>query len=64
MLKGDSDFDEENESESLFNSDSGNQTIAEIEYNPNIPISTFDFIITDECHRSIYNRWRPVLGIL
>ena len=61
MLKGDSDFDEENESESLFNFDSGNQPAAEVEYNPNIPISTFDFIITDECHRSIYNRWRPVL---
>ena len=61
MLKGDSDFDEENESESLFNRDSGNQPAAEVEYNPNIPISTFDFIITDECHRSIYNRWRPVL---
>ncbi len=61
MLKGDSDFDEENESESLFNGDLGNQSAAEIEYNPNIPISTFDCIITDECHRSIYNRWRPVL---
>ena len=61
MLKGDSDFDEENESESLFNGDSGDQPAAEVEYNPKIPISTFDFIITDECHRSIYNRWRPVL---
>src|SRR5438046_4724396 len=30
-------------------------------YNPNIPIETFDFIITDECHRSIYNLWRQVL---
>ena len=61
MLKGDSDFDEADESESLLNLDSGNQPAAEVEYNPNIPISTFDFIITDECHRSIYNRWRPVL---
>ena len=61
MLKGDSDFDEENESASLFNLGSGNQSAAEVEYNPNIPISTFDFIITDECHRSIYNRWCPVL---
>ncbi len=61
MLKGDSDFDEENENESLLNLDSTNQPVAEVEYNPNIPISTFDFIITDECHRSIYNRWRPVL---
>lgn len=32
-----------------------------IEYNPDIPIGTFDVIITDECHRSIYNLWRQVL---
>ena len=32
-----------------------------VEYNPNIPIETFDVIITDECHRSIYNLWRQVL---
>lgn len=32
-----------------------------VEYNPAIPIETFDFIITDECHRSIYNLWRQVL---
>ena len=61
MLKGDSVFDKENESESLFNLDSGNQPAADVGYNPNIPISTFDVIVTDECHRSIYNRWRPVL---
>jgi len=30
-------------------------------YNPHIPIETFDFIVTDECHRSIYNLWRQVL---
>src|SRR5213075_910477 len=30
-------------------------------YNPNVPIETFDFIITDECHRSIYSLWRQVL---
>ena len=30
-------------------------------YYPNVPIETFDFIITDECHRSIYNLWRQVL---
>ena len=44
MLKGESDFDEEDESESLLNLDSGNQPAAEIEYNPNIPIQK--------------NRWR------
>ncbi|WP_078119835.1 type I restriction endonuclease subunit R [Thiosocius teredinicola] len=32
-----------------------------IEYNPNIPIETFDLIVTDECHRSIYNLWAQVL---
>ena len=34
---------------------------APVEYNPDIPIETFDFIVTDECHRSIYNLWRQVL---
>jgi type I restriction enzyme, R subunit len=32
-----------------------------VTYNPNIPIEYYDFIITDECHRSIYNLWRQVL---
>ena len=30
-------------------------------YNPAIPIETFDLIIADECHRSIYNLWRQAL---
>lgn len=30
-------------------------------YNPAIPIESFDFIIIDECHRSIYNLWKQVL---
>ena len=34
---------------------------AGVEYNPAYPIETFDVIITDECHRSIYNLWRQVL---
>ena len=33
----------------------------EVSYNPAFPIETFDFIITDECHRSIYHLWRQVL---
>ncbi|MCP4471811.1 MAG: DEAD/DEAH box helicase family protein, partial [Gammaproteobacteria bacterium] len=32
-----------------------------VEYNPHIPIESFDIIITDECHRSIYNLWAQVL---
>ena len=34
---------------------------APVEYNPDVPIEAFDVIITDECHRSIYNLWRQVL---
>lgn len=30
-------------------------------YNEKIPVEFFDFIIIDECHRSIYNLWRQVL---
>jgi type I restriction enzyme R subunit len=30
-------------------------------YNKNIPIEQFDFIVIDECHRSIYNLWKQVL---
>ncbi|MBX3025799.1 DEAD/DEAH box helicase family protein [bacterium] len=33
----------------------------EVRYNPALPIETFDVIVTDECHRSIYNLWRQVL---
>lgn len=33
-----------------------------VSYNPSIPIESFDLVITDECHRSIYGTWRQVLG--
>lgn len=33
----------------------------DVVYNPNVPPETFDLIIVDECHRSIYGRWRAVL---
>lgn len=32
-----------------------------VEYTPDIPIEQFDFIVIDECHRSIYNLWKQVL---
>ena len=32
-----------------------------VAYNPKVPIEFFDFIIIDECHRSIYNLWRQVV---
>ncbi len=62
MLKGEEEFEEENEEESMFEADA--PLIKEalpVVYNPAIPIETFDFIVVDECHRSIYNVWRQVL---
>lgn len=32
-----------------------------VEYSRTNPIEQFDFIIIDECHRSIYNLWKQVL---
>lgn len=32
-----------------------------VEYSSNVPIEEFDFIVIDECHRSIYNLWKQVL---
>ena len=44
-----------------FDIASARQAPAPVEYNSDVPIETFDVIITDECHRSIYNLWRQVL---
>ncbi|MEO7529784.1 MAG: DEAD/DEAH box helicase family protein, partial [Sediminibacterium sp.] len=30
-------------------------------YNEKVPVEFFDFIVVDECHRSIYNLWKQVL---
>jgi type I restriction enzyme R subunit len=32
-----------------------------VRYNQAVPIETFDFIVIDECHRSIYNLWKQML---
>ncbi|MBT3391621.1 MAG: DEAD/DEAH box helicase family protein, partial [Chloroflexi bacterium] len=69
MLRGE-EYEEENEEESLFEaltaptpnpSPASGRGGLTVEYNPEIPIEAFDFIVTDECHRSIYNLWRQVL---
>lgn len=61
MLKGEEEFDEGNEEGSIFETSPFNKQPIPVAYNPSIPIETFEFIITDECHRSIYNQWRQVL---
>ncbi|MBL8351388.1 MAG: DEAD/DEAH box helicase family protein [Burkholderiaceae bacterium] len=32
-----------------------------VRYNPAVPVETFDVIVIEECHRSIYNLWKQVL---
>jgi type I restriction enzyme R subunit len=32
-----------------------------VDYTARVPIEQFDFIVIDECHRSIYNLWKQVL---
>ncbi len=63
MLCGEPELDPTLEEQSHFDLDASllNQAPREVRYNPAIPIETFDVIITDECHRSIYNLWRKVL---
>lgn len=36
-------------------------TAQPVVYNAKLPVEFFDFIIIDECHRSIYNVWKQVL---
>ena len=60
MLRGE-DLETEKEELSGFDISQVNPQPGTVEYNPDIPIDTFDFIITDECHRSIYKLWRQVL---
>ncbi|HQU17334.1 MAG TPA: DEAD/DEAH box helicase family protein, partial [Gammaproteobacteria bacterium] len=60
MLKG-KELPEDLEEESLDQVGKLFKQPEPIEYNPNIPIESFDIIVTDECHRSIYNLWAQVL---
>lgn len=60
MLKGE-ELAEELEDQSSFEYEPVDAEPLEIEYSPDIPIEYFDFIIIDECHRSIYKLWRQVL---
>ena len=60
MLRGE-EIAEDADETSAQGLESVYKEIPPIEYNPAIPIETFDIIVTDECHRSIYNLWRQVL---
>ena len=59
MLRGEEMDDEVDEMSGFELAPPG--TERPIDYNPALPIETFDFVVTDECHRSIYGVWRQVL---
>ena len=62
MLKGEPEFDPGNEEGSTFDTGGSWQgEPPEVVYNAAIPPEFFDFIIVDECHRSIYELWSQVL---
>ncbi len=66
ILKGeelDENMEEENpnENSSWLQRQIENKTAIPVEYTPKVPIEQFDFIVVDECHRSIYNLWKQVL---
>ena len=60
MLKG-RELPEEADEESTERIETLFKDPEPIGYNPAIPIESFDIVVTDEAHRSIYNLWRQVL---
>ena len=60
LLRGE-ELPEDADELSAFEISAADDRTKDVEYNPKIPIEAFDFIVTDECHRSIYNLWRQVL---
>ena len=60
MLRGE-ELDPELEEASGYDVANARSSPQTVEYNRSFPIEEFDFIITDECHRSIYDLWRQVL---
>ena len=59
VLSGDELAEEDEEVSSFERPLPGSERL--ITCNPSIPIESFDLVITDECHRSIYGTWRQVL---
>ena len=60
MLRGE-ELDPEQEEASGYDVAAARPSPQTVEYSRNFPIEEFDFIFTDECHRSIYDLWRQVL---
>ena len=60
ILKGE-ELDESAEEQNPNESSWKQKEPMPVVYNKKYPIETFDFIVIDECHRSIYNLWQQVL---
>jgi type I restriction enzyme, R subunit len=60
MLRGE-ELPEDADEISTYEAGAADDRPKEVAYNPAIPPETFDFIVIDECHRSIYGLWRQVL---
>ena len=62
MLKGEAEFDPGNEEDSGFEAAKPwKGEPPDVGYNAGIPPEFFDFVIVDECHRSIYELWAQVV---
>lgn len=61
LLRGEELAEEDDEKSGFETWENDEGEILPVEYSPDIPIETFDIIVTDECHRSIYGLWRQVL---
>ena len=63
ILRGEEGYDDELEERSAWGMEEALavQSPKDVVYNAKLPIEYYDFIVTDECHRSIYNLWRQVL---
>ena len=59
IMRGEPELDEEIDEHSSY--ELSGPDAAPVVYNPVLPIEFFDFVIVDECHRSIYGLWRQVL---
>jgi len=55
------EIDNEEEEKSMMTLQNILKSPESIKYNPEFPIDSFDYIVVDECHRSIYNLWRQIL---
>lgn len=60
-MEDSADIENPNEQTSWLQQKLAEKKAVLVEYNPQVPIEQFDFIIIDECHRSIYNLWKQVL---